>query len=48
MTTKQSKISILLQTIAADNCDIKLEGDLEGIKVIKSPAIQINNLINIK
>ena len=48
MTTKQSKISILLQTIAADNCDIKLEGDLEGIEVIKSPAIQINNLINIK
>lgn len=46
MITKQSKISILLQTIATDNCDLKLAKDLEGIKVVKSPAIQINNLID--
>lgn len=46
MIAKQSKISILLQTIATDNCDLKLGKDLEGIKVVKSPAIQINNLIN--
>lgn len=48
MVTKQSKISILLQTIATDNCDLKLEEDLKAIKVVKSPAIQINNIINIK